>query len=340
MLDLEALWYLVVVILMIGYSILDGFDLGVGILHFFVRGEHHRRIMINTIGPVWDGNGVWLVTFCGALFAGFPIIYATLFSTFYIPLMAVLFCIMCRAIAIEFRSKQESRVWRFFWDMVFGLSSLGMAWWLGWMVGEVVMGLPLNENFEPAYGGVAAVKWYSALVGVLAVSLFMVHGCLYALMKTEGELHDRLKHWVKPTLVFFIFMYIVVTIATLVYYPHMVESMKHKPYLFAIAFLAVIAIINILHQVHKNRDGWAFLSSSATILLLIAVYAIGMFPTILRSSIEPETRSLTAYNGGASEQTLAYLLIIVVIGMPLVVSYFAGVYRVFRGKVKIDHMSY
>ncbi|MCF7806355.1 MAG: cytochrome d ubiquinol oxidase subunit II, partial [Simkaniaceae bacterium] len=208
---MQILWYLVLCASVIFYTMLDGFDLGVGCLHLFAKADYDRRIFLNAIGPIWDGNEVWLVIIGGALFAGFPIAYAAIFSSFYTLLMIFLAGIIARAVAIEFRSKHESRAWRSAWDIVFFVGSLVITWGAGVVLGNLILGIPIDGN-QVFHGNFwAFINLYSVIVGFLAVSLFMLHGLIFLLMKTEGELHDRLRNWIKPSMTFFIAMFVIAT---------------------------------------------------------------------------------------------------------------------------------
>ena len=227
--DLNTIWFFLIGILLIGYAILDGFDLGVGALHLLVKDDSERRIMLNSIGPVWDGNEVWLVTGGGALFAAFPHVYATVFSGFYSALMMLLFMLIFRAVAIEFRSKRPMKWWRQMWDVAFSVASIFIAFLAGVVVANLVTGVPLDANKEFIGTFWSLVNPYTVLVGVTTVALFMMHGAIYGVMKTEGELQIKLRSWVNNTIIFFIICYITTTMATLIYYPHMIEHFKETP---------------------------------------------------------------------------------------------------------------
>jgi cytochrome d ubiquinol oxidase subunit II len=337
---LAVLWYLVVIAAMICYAILDGFDLGVGSLHLFAKKDEDRRVFLNAIGPVWDGNEVWLVIVGGALFAGFPEIYATVFSAFYNFVMLLLCGLIFRAAAIEFRSKMSSPTWRQLWDIVFSVASFIIAFGIGLVFGNIIEGIPLNENRDFVGTTLGFVRPYSILVGVMTVALFMMHGAIYLAMKTEGPLHNRLRKWVNKTIIFFIVAYVFTTMATLIYMPHMTDRMRDQPWLFVIPLISVLTILNIPYQLNQGNDGWAFISSSLSIALLLSLFSIGTFPTIVRSNLNPEGFSLTIANAASSFLTLKVLLIIVAIGLPLVFAYGFYIYRIFRGKVRLDKHSY
>lgn len=336
----EICWYLVIGFSVMFYVVLDGFDLGVGMLHLFVKKDQERRVFLNAIGPVWDGNEVWLVIVGGALFAGFPDVYATLFSSFYNLSMIFLCGLIFRAAAIEFRSKMEPAFWRSLWDTVFSIASFIIAFGLGVVLGNLIEGIPLNEhkNFVGTFGHF--FRPYTLLVGVMSTALFMMHGALYLVIKTEGALQQRLHCFADRCIIFFIASYIAVTGATLLYMPHMMHRMERIPGLFFIAFAALLLIANIPRELKKKREGIAFGCSCGAISLLFILFGIGTFPVLIRSSIDPEVLSLTLFNSASSLLTLKVLVAIVAIGIPLVLAYGFYVYRTFRGKVKIDHTSY
>ncbi len=335
----QLIWYVVVVILITGYVILDGFDLGVGMLHLFSKKDEERRMMLNSIGPVWDGNEVWLVSAGGALFAGFPIAYATITSGFYDAVMIFLSGIIFRAVAIEFRSKRPMAWWRWMWDILFSLASLVIALGLGVVLGNLIRGLPLDQHQEFTGNFGTYLHPYCLLIGLTAVALFCMHGSIYIVMKTEGELHDKMREWINPAIIFFIICYVSSTMATLIYEPHMVEVVKNHPSLFVLALATMLAIANIPREIHHNRDGFAFLSSCVAIACLMALFAFGTFPNLVRAVNDPSL-SITLWNGSSTIKTLKVLLTITAIGIPLVASYTFGIYYIFHGKVKLDSTSY
>ena len=338
-LDLNVIWFGLVGVLLTGYAILDGFDLGVGALHLLTRKDEHRRLMINAIGPVWDGNEVWLVTGGGALFAAFPEVYATVFSGFYLAFMLLLCMLIFRAVAIEFRSKQPMRWWRQMWDISFSVASIGGSLLLGVAFGNIIWGVPLNGQREFVGSFLGLLNPYALLVGVTTVTLFMMHGAIYVVLKTEGELHEKARGWINNTIIFFIICYGLTTMATLLYVPHMSQHMRAYPVFFAVPVLTMLAVANIPREIYHGRDFLAFLSSGATVAGLMALVAIGIFPNLVLSRPNPEL-SLTIYNAASSPKTLTIMLIIAAIGVPIVLAYTSSIYYIFRGKVKLDPMSY
>lgn len=337
--DLNVIWFILVGALLTGYAVLDGFDLGVGALHLFTKKDEHRRIMLNSIGPVWDGNEVWLVVGGGALFAAFPKVYATVFSGFYLAFMLLLFALIFRAVAIEFRSKQPMGWWRNFWDVSFSAASILSSVLIGIALGNIAWGIPLTAEGEFEGGFLALLHPYSLLTGVTTLSLFMMHGAIYVVLKTEDELHNKVRNWVNNTIIFFIICYATTTMATLLYVPHMTTLFKQNPVLFVVPLANMLAIANIPREIYHGRDFRAFLSSCAAVIALLVLFGIGMFPDLVFSNPNPE-HSLTIYNAASSPKTLGIMLIITFIGMPLVLAYTVSIYWIFRGKVKLDSASY
>ena len=337
--DLNTIWFILIGVLFTGYAILDGFDLGVGALHLFTKTDVERRTFLNSIGPVWDGNEVWLVTAGGALFAAFPEVYATAFSGFYLALMLLLFCLIFRAVAIEFRSKQEMLWWRRLWDVSFTVSSVVASLLIGVALGNIAIGIPLDANHEYIGTFLGMLNPYSILVGITTLALFMMHGAIYVVMKTEGGLHDKVRGWINNTIIFFIICYAITTMATLLYVPQMADVIKQHPILFIVPLLNMLAIANIPREIYHGRDWRAFLSSSCAILFLLALFGIGMFPNMIFSNPNP-ANSLNIYNAASSQKTLRIMLIIAALGVPAVLAYTASIYWIFRGKVKIDSSSY
>ncbi len=338
--DLQLICFSLFVILLIGYAILDGFDLGVGMLHLFSTEDDERRLILNSIGPVWDGNEVWLVTAGGALFAGFPDVYATICTAFYTPIMILLSGIIFRAVAIEFRSKQPMAWWRWMWDILFAVASLIIALVLGVALGNLIRGIPLDEHKEFTGSLMSLVHPYTVMVGIMAVALFTMHGSIYLMMKTEGAFHDKMRKFVNPSIIFFIVCYATGTMATLIYMPHMVQMLQERPIFFVGAIINMLLVANIPREIHLGRDGRAFICSCLNILFLIVLFAVGTYPIAVRDIHSPDVLSLTIYNSSSSHMTLSILLLFALIGIPLVLAYTTAIYYIFRGKVKLDAHSY
>lgn len=338
-LDLNLVWFILVGILLTGYAILDGFDLGVGALHLLARGDNERRLMLNSIGPVWDGNEVWLVTGGGALFAAFPDVYATAFSGFYLAFMLLLVTLIFRAVAIEFRSKQPMAWWRQCWDVSFSVSSVVAALLQGIALGNIGQGIPLSADHEFVGTFLGLLNPYALLVGITTVAMFAMHGSIYTILKTEGDLQARARNWLLYTLPGFVIFYVTTTMVTLLYVPQMTERIRHQPAFFVIAVLNMLAVANIPREIYHGRAFQAFISSCVTIALMMGLFGLGVFPYLL-PSFPNEQFGLHIYNAASSQKTLGIMLTIALMAIPLVFSYTASIYWIFRGKVKLTSKSY
>lgn len=337
--DLNTLWFILLGVLLTGYAILDGFDLGVGILHLAVKKDDERRVMMNSIGPLWDGNEVWLVTFGGALFAAFPHAYATAFSGFYTAFMALLFALIFRAVSMEFRSKKEGVVWRKFWDVSFCVASTLATFLFGVAVGNAMRGMPIGADKEFQGTFVSLLSPYALLVGLFAVATFAMHGSIYLYLKTEGDLQKRIHDWMWKTFGIFLVFYLFTTIFTLVDVPLATRNFREHPWVWIVVVLNVLAIANIPRAIFLDRPGYAFLSSSATIAAQTFLFGVALFPDLIHSSLNPDW-SLNIYNASSSDKTLLIMATIAALGMPFVLAYTAVVYWLFRGKVQIGKFSY
>jgi cytochrome d ubiquinol oxidase subunit II len=339
-LDYQTWWFLVVGGLFSGYAVLDGFDFGAGAWHLFFRKETSRRIAINAVGPVWDGNEVWLVIGGGALFAGFPIMYATLFSSLYIPFIIFLVFIIFRAVAIEFRSKEEMAWWRKTWDICYSISNIMLAFLLGIVLGNVLQGIAIGENYEYQGSGLLEfINPYSVLTGLSVLFLLMTHGAIYLLLKTEGKLYEKLTYLVKRSIIAFVIIFAITTLYTLIYIPHLSVKFKTNPELYIVPLAAFLSIANIPRLASKKKYLRAFLFSSLTICLLLVLVAVELYPNMLLSTIDSKY-NIDIYNAASSQKSLKIMLTMVIIGAPLVLSYTIFVYNTFRGKVKLDEHSY
>lgn len=337
--DYPTLWYLVVGAVFTGYGILDGFDLGAGAWHLFFRKEESRRIALNAVGPVWDGNEVWLVIGGGTLFAGFPVVYASMFSAMYIPLMLFLFALIFRAISIEFRSKEPMKWWRQMWDVAYSVSSTLLAFLLGVVLGNVLIGMPLNDNYEFTGSWLSFLNPYALLVGVTTLALFMMHGAIYLTMKTEGRLFAKVNRLLQRSVIAFVLLFALTTLMSLIYFPHLSDGVKENVALIGIPILAVLAIANVPRLVKKEKYLQAFVFSALTVGFLLMTAAMELYPIILRDT-SGMGNDITVYNGVASNKSLGIMLIFVAIGGPLAVGYTAFVYKTFWGKVRLDEHSY
>lgn len=336
---LQFLWYVILVVSIIFYVILDGFDLGTGVVHLFVRSDRERRILLNSIGPFWDGNEVWLIVIGGGLLVGFPEVYSVVFSGFYTLFMIFLAGIIARACSIEFRSKMPSYVWRNFWDGLFASSSIFIAFGLGLLLGNFIRGVPVNSSREIYCSIWSLFNPYSIATGILSIVVFGLHGSQFLLLKTEGELREKLHEYAFALLQIMIFICAVVTIWTWIQFPHMVRPFfSHLIFLiFPLCFL--LCIFRLWMALRKNQYGKAFVCSMLTITIFILLFVIGTFPNILISSIDPHY-NLTLYNSSSSETTLKIALTIAAIGIPFVLMYGSTLYSVFHGITKLNDHSY
>ncbi|NBC46878.1 MAG: cytochrome d ubiquinol oxidase subunit II [Gammaproteobacteria bacterium] len=337
--DLNLIWFLLLGALLAGYAILDGFDLGVGILHPLARTDHERRVGINAIGPLWDGNEVWLVTFGGALFAAFPEVYSGVFSGFYTAFMLLLFALIFRAVSLEFRGKVDSPSWKRVWDVGFFGGSLLATLLFGVAVGNAMRGIALDEVGRYHGGIIPMLNPYALLVGLMTVAMFAMHGSIYLFLKSEGEFQQRLKGWMWHTWGVFLVLYVLTTMYTLIEIDRVAADFSHMPWAAAVVLVNVLAVANIPRAVYAGRHGQAFLSSCLTILCLVVLFGLALFPNLVVSSGSPE-HSLTIYNAASSEKTLTIMFIIACMGMPFVLAYTAVIYWTFRGKVKLGEHSY
>lgn len=337
--DYPTLWFLVVGALFSGYAILDGFDLGAGAWHLFLKKEDSRRIALNAVGPVWDGNEVWLVIGGGALFAGFPVLYATLFSAMYIPFMLFLMFIILRAVSIEFRGKEPMQWWRTAWDISYCVSSAMLAFLLGVVLGNVMQGLPFDENYVFRGSWILFLNPYAIMVGLTTLALMMTHGGIYLTLKTEGKLFSKIEDLTKKAMIAFIVLFVIVTIYTLIFIPHLDDAIRNNPEIFIIPVMAMLAIANIPRLINKKNYKAAFLFSSTTFSFLLILVAIELYPVLLISTLN-NAYNITVYTAASSDKSLGLMLTFVLIGAPLVLTYTIFVYKTFWGVVKLDETSY
>jgi cytochrome d ubiquinol oxidase subunit II len=337
---LNEIWFILFIVIVGGYLILDGFDMGVGILHLVAaRTDGERRALLNSIGPVWDGNEVWLILGGGVLFAIFPFAYASLFSGLYLAFMLVLVVLIFRTVTFEFRSQQTSPTWRTIWDWSFSLSSLLLALLLGVAFGAVVSGLPLGADQEITTNLIELLTPFNLLVGVTTVAMFAMHGAIYLIMKTEGDLQARIRRFLPYLMGLFVLLNTLMVILSVALDLPFTERYLEQfwPVIFPAAALGAMAAVWYLVQ--QARFFYAFIASSVMILLLLVAGGIGMHPNLLISTID-QAYNLTIFNAASEEPTLIVALIIALIGMPFVLLYTAGVYYIFRGKVRVDNTSY
>jgi cytochrome bd ubiquinol oxidase subunit II len=339
---METTWFCLVALMLATYVVLDGFDLGAGVAHLLVaRTDEERRAVLRSIGPVWDGNEVWLLAAGGTLFFAFPTLYASSFSGFYLPLMIVLWLLILRGISIEFRNHIESPVWQPLWDAVFAGSSALLAIFFGAALGNVVRGVPLDragDFFLPLWTDFAAgpesgiLDWYTVLVAIAALLTLTVHGALWLALKNEGALEARARTLAGRAWWGVLAAVIAITLVSFRVQPHLRESFAARPwaYAFPLFALAGLAGMKIMNAAGRAMD--AFLCSCAFILGMLTSVAAGLYPYVLPSSTDPAL-SLTVYNTAAARYGLEAGLIWFIPGMLLTTAYFIYTYRSFAGKV-------
>jgi cytochrome bd ubiquinol oxidase subunit II len=340
----ETIWFIFVALMVTMYVLLDGFDLGAGAVHLFAaRDDRERRTIIRAIGPVWDGNEVWLIAAGGTLFFAFPTLYASGFSGFYLPLIIVLWLLMIRGLSIELRGHISDPMWASFWDAAFFVGSSLLAVFFGAALGNVVRGVPLDEsgyffqplwtNFSPFSGTPGILDWYTVLIGLLALTTLIVHGSNFIAVKTEDDLNARSRRIARRFSFATILLTLLATPATFWVSPEMLRSFDERPYGYVLPLVAVAGLIGMVYFSLRGRDREAFLSSSAYIVGMLTSTVFGVYPNVL-PAVDP-SNSLTVQNASASTYGMAVGLVWWSIGMVLAVVYFTVIYRLFRGKVRL-----
>ena len=339
--ELTTIWFILIAVLWIGYFVLDGFDLGVGMLLPVIgKDDLRRRVMINSIATVWDGNEVWLLVAGGATFAAFPLWYATMFSRYYLALFLVLIGLILRGVAFEYRGKRDSETWRKRWDLAIVVGSALPALLFGVAFGNVVSG----SQIEPLAGTPAGTDFaadagalnytgtlfnllnpFSLLMGLMTLTVFMAHGAIYLRLKTYGEVRDAAKGVaIKVGLVA-----AVIAVASLLWYQAYSERVA---FTLPLALIAAVCWLAALFMVVKGRDGWAFIFSSATILFAVTTLFVGLFPNVMLSNVN-DLYNLTVYNSSSQQYTLTVMTIVAVIMTPIVLIYQGWTFWVFRKRI-------
>jgi len=338
--DLNTIWFVLVGVLLTGYAVLDGFDLGTGPLLLCTKEDRDRRIFLNAIGPIWNGNEVWLVTGGGALFAAFPNVYATVFSGFYDAFMLLLFALIFRAAGIEFRSKRTEPRWRRTWDIAFAISSLVSALLIGVAIGNIVWGIPLNDRHDFQGNLLTLLNPYSLLVGIASVALMVMHGNLYLILKTEGVLQEQLKRWTNRTVPAYLVCFVGLNVITMFACPHLKSALHDRAALLsAIAAASLVVTFNIPREIRRGNEGRAFISSCLSIVTMMSLFAATVYPNLVIS--RPDlSNSLNIYNGASTEKSLNFMFYVALLGVPIVLAYTISIYYVFRGKVTLTEESY
>lgn len=346
---MEILWFCVVAFMLAMYTILDGFDLGAGILHLYVaRTEEERRTVLNAIGPVWDGNEVWLLAAGGTLYFAFPLLYASAFSGFYLPLMIVLWLLMLRGLGIELRHHLDHPLWKAFWDTTFCVGSSLLAIFLGAALGNVVRGVPLNADryfFAPLWTSFTVqpeagiLDWFTVLMGLVAAATLKAHGANYLAMKTTGDVQHRARRVSSLAVWGVLVLSILALIATSSLRPTIWNNYNHYAWGYIFPLLGVAGLAGMIVFNRTREDTKAFLSSSLFIGGMLASTAFGLFPTVLPSSGDPAL-SLTVYNTAAPSYGLGVGIVWWTIGIIIALGYFTYLFYSFRGKVKLHAEGY
>ncbi len=340
---MQTVWFCLVAVMIAMYVVLDGFDLGAGAIHLWVaKDDDERQQVIRSIGPVWDGNEVWLLAAGGTLYFAFPALYASGFSGFYLPLMIVLWLLILRGIAVEFRGQLTSVVWLKFWDVVFSGASLLLAVFYGAALGNVVRGVPLNDQgyfFEALWTNFrlgpnsGILDWYTIIVGVTALVTLTVHGALWLALKTEGPVHDRSGRLARGAWWIILVLTIVLTAITFKVQPEVPANLATHPWGYIFPALALFGLAGMAWFMRKRDDLKSFLASCAYILGMLTSVVFGLYPLVLPASTNP-VYSLTVDNAKAADYGLRIGLAWWIVGMILVAVYTIHVYRSFAGKVR------
>ncbi len=341
---MATVWYVLIALMISVYVLFDGFDIGAGIIHLAVaKLDTERRQVLRSIGPVWDGNEVWLLAAGGTLFFAFPALYASSFSGFYLPLMIVLWLLILRGISIEFRSHVQSPVWTPLWDGMFFFSSLLLAVFYGAALGNVVRGVPLDARgyfFEPLWTNfrlgpeTGVLDWYTILVGLAALFALTQHGALWVALKTAGPVNQRARRIAGMVWWGVAAFTVIVTLFTFRVQPQVPENLSAHRWGYAFPVLALAGLLTVRWFLARQDDGKAFLGSCAYLLGMLTSVAFGLYPYVLPARTDP-AYALTVHNAKAADYGLRVGLVWWVIGMILVAGYFVFLYRHFAGKVEV-----
>ena len=346
---METLWFVLVAFMLTMYVLLDGFDLGAGAIHPFVaKSDRERKMLFRSIGPVWDGNEVWIIAAGGTLFFSFPLLYASGFSGFYLPLMIVLWLLIIRGLSIELRGHIENPLWTAFWDAAFFVGSALLAIFYGAALGNVVRGVPIGEdsfffqplwtNFSPFAPEPGILDWYTILTGLLSLAVLVVHGASWVALKTEDALNDRARRYARYGWAATVVLTALATVATFYIRPGMLSAFAERPWGAVLPVLALAGLAGVGYFNFRRHDRAAFLSSGAYIVGMMTSTVFAVYPNVL-PAINPEN-SLTIYNSSASQYGMSVGLVWWSIGMVLAATYFVILYRLFRGKVRLEDEGY
>ncbi|MBW1892524.1 MAG: cytochrome d ubiquinol oxidase subunit II [Deltaproteobacteria bacterium] len=337
--ELQSIWFFLWGLLWALFFMTDGFDFGIGILYPFLgKSDYDKRVMINSIGPLWDGNEVWLITAGGVTFAAFPTVYAVMFSSLYSALMLILFALILRGVSFEFRGKVNNPNWIKVWDACIFIGSFVPALLFGVAFANIFQGIPIDGN--GFYHGTlfTLLNPYGLLGGILFLFLFLVHGALWLAIRSEGDLHERAVSTVKKLWPILLIVAVIFLVAS-VFSTKLYDNYLEYPVLFLVILIAVAALLGTRMFISKKAYFKAWFSSSATIVSCIFFGIIGLFPNLFPSSIADEY-SLTAFNASSSPLTLKIMLIVVVLSIPVVLAYQIWAYNLFKGKITEEDLEY
>lgn len=336
---LAIIWFILIGLLFTVYAVLDGFDLGVGIWYLFSPKED-RRILQKAIAPFWDGNEVWLLAGGGALFAAFPEAYATVFSGFYLPIMLIIFALIFRAVAIEFRNEVDNRIWMTGWDIAFSAGSIIPPLIFGIAVGNLLRGIPLDMSGNYSGTFLDLFSHYTIATGLIGVMMFATHGSLYLAVKTEGSIRERAIKWAGYSWKIYFVLFMVLTILSVLASPHIsVNFWGVHPQLILVPLCGLGSIIAIPLLLKIRRIVLSFFASTLSIILMMATFGISVFPNLV-FQLGDNGKSLKISNASSSEKTLFIMLVIALIGMPLVIIYTIYLYRIFHRTIRIKKDGY
>ncbi|HEY3346036.1 MAG TPA: cytochrome d ubiquinol oxidase subunit II [Nitrospirota bacterium] len=336
---LQTAWFILIGVLIAGYAVLDGFDLGVGSLYLFTKDDTQRAVMRNSIAPFWDGNEVWLLTGGGAIFAAFPEVYATVFSGFYLALILLLAALIFRGTSIEFRGKVEKPGHKKFFDVAIFMGSILPPVLLGVAFGNIMRGIPVDAAKEFSGTFFTLLNPYAVLVGLVSLVMFWMHGGIYLAMKSEGLLQDKAKGWALRSWTAFTVLYAAAIAASFFFAKARMDAFISSPAGWAFGAVAVLGLFSIRCAVKAGNFGRAFIYSSLTIIGVIGAAAAGLFPNLVPSTYGDEF-SLTVMNSSSSQLTLSVMLLLAGIGVPIMLVYSIYIYRAFRGKVSASEEGY
>jgi len=329
--ELHDVWFVLIAVLWTGYFFLEGFDFGVGILtKLLARDRTEKRVLINTIGPVWDGNEVWLLTAGGATFAAFPEWYATLFSGFYLPLLIILVCLIVRGVAFEYRAKRSEEHWQRNWETAIFWTSLIPALLWGVAFANIVRGVKIDRNFEYVGNFWDLLNLYSILGGLVTLTLFTFHGAVFVGLKTVGDIRERSRKLALQVGLATAVLALVFLIWT--------QADNGDGASLAALIVAVVALVAALAMVNAGREGWAFILSGLTIVAAVAMLFLSLFPDVMPSSLNADW-SLTVTNASSSQYTLKIMTWCAVIATPIVLLYQSWTYWVFRKRIGTHHIA-